>query len=253
MNLKQRMKKGDILLGTWITINHPDVVDALSELPFDWFVFDLEHAPLDISNLEILLMPLKNTGIAPLARAPWNDMIWIKRILDVGVEGIVAPWINSGREAELFVKYATYPPKGLRGVGPRRAIRYGNIRFDEYYKRFETEDRVLIAQIETRDAIENVEDIVSVDGIDGAYIGPMDLSVNLGIPLQYSHPIFEEAITKVLKVCQKYDKTPGIHGLSLELVRKYIDMGFRFIAIMSDIGVMLSGFRNILQQFNRSK
>jgi len=254
-SLKAKMRRGEVVLGTWITVNHPDVVDALSELPFDWFVFDLEHAPLDISDLEVLIMPLRNVDIAPLARTPWNDMVWIKRILDVGVEGIVAPWINSREEAEALVRYASYPPRGVRGVGPRRAVRYGygGGGFLEYYRTFEEEKRVIMAQVETRRAVENVEEIASVEGIDGLYVGPMDLSVNLGIPLQYDHSEFQDALRRVLKACEKYDKVPGIHAFSPEQASRYIEMGFRFIALMTDIVVMLSAFRDMLKALKRSR
>jgi len=124
-SLKRKLKNEEAVLGTWITINHPDVVDALSELPLDWLVFDMEHAPLEISDVEVLLMPLRGVDISPIIRVPWNDMVIIKRALDIGAEGILVPWVNSREEAEKAVSYASYPPRGLRGVGPRRAVRYG--------------------------------------------------------------------------------------------------------------------------------
>jgi len=106
--LKKKLKGGQVTLGTWISINHPDVIDALSELPFHWFVLDMEHAPLEVSDLEVPIMPLKGSEVTPIARVPWNDMVTIKRVLDGGVEGILVPWVNSKEEAEAAVAAASY-------------------------------------------------------------------------------------------------------------------------------------------------
>ncbi|MEM2740240.1 MAG: aldolase/citrate lyase family protein [Candidatus Bathyarchaeia archaeon] len=250
--LKKKLKDGKTALGTWITINHPDVVDILSTLPFDWFVFDMEHSPLDVSNLEVLMMPLKGTEITPIVRVPWNDMVVIKRVLDVGAEGVLIPWVNSREEAEAAVRYVRYPPRGVRGVGPRRCIMYGERPFLDYYRRFEDEELVLIVQVETAKAIDSLEGILSVEGIDVAYVGPMDLSVNLGIPTMFDHPKFKEALDKVLKVCKKYGVTPGIHTFSIEQAKKYADEGFRFIALMSDQRGLTSIFKSTLSEFGRS-
>lgn len=250
-SLKKLLKNGEIAIGTWITINHPDVVDALSELPFDWFVFDMEHAPIDVRDLEILVMPLRGVNIAPLARVPWNDLVVIKRVLDVGVEGVLIPWVNSRIEAEAAVAASRYPPKGVRGVGPRRCIRYGRRDFIEYYEKFEKDELVVIVQIETAKSLENLEEILSVDGIDVAYIGPMDLSVNLGIPTQYDHPKFRDALKKVKETCEKYDVVPGIHTFNVEMAEKMIGDGFRFVALMSDMKILISGFRELLARFGR--
>lgn len=249
--LKGILKDGKIALGTWITINHPDVVDILSTLPFDWFVFDMEHSPLEVSDVEILMMPLKGTEITPIVRVPWNDMVIIKRVLDVGAEGVLIPWVNSREEAEAAVRYVRYPPRGVRGVGPRRCIRYGERPFLDYYKRFEDEELVLIIQVETAKAIENLEGILSVEGIDVAYVGPMDLSVNLGIPTGYDHPKFKDALRKVKEACEKYDVVPGIHTFSIEMAERMIKDGFRFVALMSDMKILMSGFSELLSKFGR--
>lgn len=252
-SLKKRLKAGELALGTWITINHPDVVDALSELPFDWFVFDMEHAPIEISDVEVLMMPLKGTDISPIIRVPWNDMITVKRALDAGAEGILVPWVSTRREAEEAVSYASYPPRGVRGAGPRRAIRYGGRSFLDYYRSFEENERILILQIETAKALENLEEIISTPNIDAVYVGPLDLSVSLGIPLQYGHPKFEEALKRVIRICEKYGVAPGIHGFSIDHVKKLTSQGFRFIALMTDIGVMRRAFREILGELGRIK
>jgi 2-keto-3-deoxy-L-rhamnonate aldolase RhmA len=249
-NLKKILNEGKVALGTWITIAHPDVVEALSTLQFDWFVFDMEHAPLDISNLEIMLMGLRGSDIEPIVRVPWNDMVVIKRVLDIGAKGLVVPWVNSREEAESAIRYTLYPPKGVRGAGPRRAVMYGAIDFLEYYRKFE-EEFTLVIQIETEKALRNIEEIAAVGNIDIFYIGPMDLSVNLGIPLQYDHPKFTEAVETVLKTCKKYDITPGIHTFSIDMAEKYISMGFRFLALNSDFAVLRNSFASMLNRLSK--
>ena len=249
--LKEILKSGEPALGTWITINHPDVVDALSDLPFDWFVFDMEHAPLEISDIEVLMMPLRNTEITPLIRVPWNDMVMIKRALDIGAEGIIVPWVSSREEAEAAVKYASYPPRGLRGVGPRRCIRYGERSFLDYYDKFEGEERVIVVQIETRKALDNLEEILSIQGIDVAFVGPLDLTTNLSIPIQYDNPSFEEALEKILKTCREYDVAPGIYAVSLQNAEEMISKGFRFVSLMSDMRILRDGYKEALKRFGR--
>jgi 2-keto-3-deoxy-L-rhamnonate aldolase RhmA len=242
--LKKTLRENGMALGTWITINHPDVVEAISTLPLDWLVFDMEHGPLDISNLEVLLMAIKNTDVAPIVRVPWNDMATIKRVLDVGATGVLVPWVNSKSEAINVVKYSRYPPNGVRGVGPRRAVLYGAVNFLDYYNKFESEELVIAIQIETQEALKNIEEIASVKEIEVFYVG---LSVNLGIPLQYSHPKFEEALLSVLKVCEKFDKVPGIHAFDMDSAKRYMQMGFRFIAIMTDISILRNSLLEMLK------
>lgn len=252
-SLKKKLKNGEVVLGTWITINHPDVVDALSELPFDWLVFDMEHAPLEISNVEMLLMPLRGVDISSIIRVPWNDMVIIKRALDIGAEGILIPWVNSREEAERAVSYASYPPRGLRGTGPRRAVRYGQRSFLDYYENFEKNERVLIVQIETGKALENLEEILSTPGIDVAYVGPMDLSVSLGIPMKIDDPKFQEALKKIVDVCERCGVAPGIHAFSLRLAEIFVSQGFKFVALMSDLGILRRGFIEMLAKLGRMK
>jgi len=252
-SLKRKLRSGEIALGTWITINHPDIVDALSELPLDWLVFDMEHAPLEISDAEILLMPLRGSDISPIIRVPWNDMVIIKRALDIGAEGILVPWINSREEAERAVSYASYPPRGLRGVGPRRAVRYGQRSFLDYYENFEKNERIIMVQVETRKALENLDEILSTPGIDVAYVGPMDLSVSLGIPMRFSDARFQDALKNVRDACERHGVTPGIHAFSPEQAQEFISQGFRFVALMSDIGLMRRSLASALAMLGRMK
>jgi len=193
-------------------------------------------------------MSLRNVDIVLLARTSWNDMVWIKRILDIGVEGIVVPCVNSCEETETLIHYASYLLRGVRGVGSRRAVRYDyhGRGFLEYHKTFEEESN---GSDRDRRAVENVEEIASVEDVDGPYVDPMDLSMNLGIPLQYDHPELRDTLRRIREVQQGSRNTHS----TPEQTSKYIEMGFRFIALMIDIGVMLFVFRDMLKALKRSR
>ncbi len=251
--LKKLLKEGKVTFGTWVSIPHVDVIEALATLPFDWLLFDMEHGPLDISILETLIVGVKGTEVTPFVRVPWNDKVMIKRVLDIGFKGVMVPWVNSREEAEYVVKSSRYPPRGFRGFGPRRAVMYGAESDLEYYKRFENEELVIAVQIESEDAVKNVEEIANVDGVDILFIGPADLSISLGIPLQYEHPKLSEAMQKVLNACKKYDKTPGIQAFNLEQAKKYYSMGFRFLGLMSDIAMLRKAYISVLAEFKEIK
>jgi 2-keto-3-deoxy-L-rhamnonate aldolase RhmA len=251
--LKEILRRGDISVGTWITIGHPDVVEALSTLPLDWLVFDMEHAPLDISLLEIMIMGTRGSNVEPIVRVSWNDMVAIKRTLDLGFRGLMIPYVNTREEAESAVKYSRYPPKGVRGYGPRRAIMYGAYGAQsslEYYRGFEKE-LVLIVQIESERAVKQAEDIASVDGVDVLFVGPADLSISLSAPLDYGSPRFVDALKEVLRACEKQGKIPGIHAIDVQQARRWIDMGFRFISISTDIDMLRTAVISMLGSLGR--
>ena len=243
--LKKDIRSGKVTIGTWVTIGHPEISEILSTLPFDWLVFDMEHAPLDVGVVEVLMMPLRGTNITPLVRIPWNDLVIIKRVLDIGAYGLIIPWVNTRDDVENALKACKYPPRGLRGVGPRRCIMYGAYDVKRYYEVFE--DELIIAiQAETKAALDNLEEILSVKGVDIVFIGPNDLSASLGVFREFNHPKFLEALTTVIKTCRNMETTPGIMAYNLNQARKYIEMGFKFISIANDAVMMRSIFNEIL-------
>ena len=158
--LKRRLQRDEQVYGTWITIESPMATEMLSTLGFDYFVFDTEHSPLDIYKSQTLMQAMRGDQTTPLIRVWWNDLVQIKRALDVGAYGVVVPWVNTKDEAESAVKATRYAPDGLRGCGPRRASM-----FDPDYLKTADEEILVICQIETKRAVENREDIVSVDAI----------------------------------------------------------------------------------------
>lgn len=243
--LKEKLIRGEIAYGIWITMNCPDIVEALSMLDFDWILIDMEHSPLTISDVQRLLQVINEEKVTPLVRVWWNDFVQIKLVLDVGAMGVMIPWINNVKQAEEAVKAMKYPPKGIRGYGPRRAAKYG-LKLKEYLDNIER-DLMLIAQIETVEAIKNIDEIINVEGIDALFIGPYDLATSLGYIGNPQHPKVQEAINEILTKCLKKNKPIGIYS-SLETAAKHRDMGFKMIAIGSEISALITTFKNKLSE-----
>jgi len=177
--LKEKLQKGQVVIGTFVGLGHPDVTESLSRLGFDWLVIDGEHAPLGLETMQRMLQAMNGSNCTPIIRPQWNDMVIIKRVLDIGAHGVLVPWINTKEEAEYAVRACKYPPEGLRGYGPRRAAL-----FDPDYLKTANDEILVVAQIETQKAISNLDDILSVKGIDACYIGPFDLSRSFGLDSQ---------------------------------------------------------------------
>jgi 2-keto-3-deoxy-L-rhamnonate aldolase RhmA len=245
--LKRRLKRDEQAYGCWITIESPMVSEMLSTMGFDYFVFDTEHSPLDIYQAQTLMQAMRGQETTPIVRAWWNDIVAIKRALDIGAYGVVVPWINSKEEAELAVKATRYAPWGLRGCGPRRAAM-----FDPDYLKTADEEILVICQIETRKAVENIEDIVSVEGVDVTYIGPADLSASHGHLGDQSHPEVQEAIDRVFDATKAAGKAAGIHLGSGKTIKERIDKGYNLITIGNDLVYLRSGVRDHMRSLGLS-
>jgi 2-keto-3-deoxy-L-rhamnonate aldolase RhmA len=191
--LKEMLIKGKVAIGTFVQIGHPDVTEMLSQVGFDWLLLDGEHGPFGIETMQTMLQAMSGSKTVPIIRVPWNDPVFIKRALDIGAYGLLIPLVSSKREAENAVLSMQYPPKGIRGVGPRRASRY-YLDFKEYISRAEKE-LLTIVQIETKEAIENIWQILAVEGIDAYFLGPVDMSAALGHFGEVDHPKVEEAMS----------------------------------------------------------
>ena len=225
--LKKRLQSGGIVIGTFVGLGHPDVTEWLSRIGFDWLLLDAEHGPLGFETLQRMMQSMNGTSCVPIVRPQWNDLVVIKRVLDIGAYGVLVPWVESKQEAEYAVRACRYPPQGIRGYGPRRAAM-----FDPTY--YETANReILVAvQIETKKAVMNLDEILSVDGIDACFIGPNDLSSNLGfgVPPKWDEPQFLEAFDRVLQAAEKWGKPAGM-WTNLDNVEWAIKKGFRFNTI----------------------
>ncbi len=248
-NLKRKLKSEKLCLGTWITIGNPDIVEILKNFEFDWFVFDTEHSYISIETTKTMLQALgddpSGSGATPIVRVGMNDQLLTKRALDVGAQGILVPLVNTAEEARHAVKYAMYPPKGVRGAGPGRAATYG-MKTGEYL-RAANDELVLAVQIETVEALSNAEEIISTDGIDIGFVGPTDLTISLGLIDDRGNPKVAEAMRNVVKTCNKYDKVPGTMALNMDEVRKWSELGFKFISLGSDAKHLISGAKSFLE------
>lgn len=209
MSLKTKLKNNQLTLGSWVTIGHPSVVDVMSTAGFEWLVIDMEHTSIDLTTAHNLIATIQANGMKALVRVSRNEEVIIKRILDIGADGIVVPMVKSKNEALEAINYAKYPPFGKRGVGLYRAQKYG-MSFEEY-KKWVNDEMVIIAQIEHYEAVENIEEIITTDSIDGIIIGPYDLSGSMGYPGEFERSDVKEAIATVLNACKKYNFPSGFH------------------------------------------
>ena len=194
-SIKSKLDKCQFTLGSWITLAHPAIAEIMSGAGFDWLAVDLEHSVITIREAEELIRVVALSGVCPLVRLSANDPVQIKRVMDAGAHGVIVPMVNSTSDAEQAVKAVRYPPEGKRGVGLARAQGYGSA--FKRYKEWVNQESVVVVQIEHIEAVNNMEAILSVDGIDGFIVGPYDLSGSLGVPGQFNHPSMKVAMDTI--------------------------------------------------------
>jgi 2-keto-3-deoxy-L-rhamnonate aldolase RhmA len=235
--IKEKFKRDELSIGTWMSMAHVSIAEIMAAAGYDWVVVETEHTAIDVSEVLNLLIAIEGRGAIPLVRLAWNDPIQAKAVMDSGAAGVIVPMVNTREEAELAVKSIKYPPQGFRGVGLARAQGYG-VDFEEYMECANT-DSLLMLQIEHIDAVNNIEEILAVEGIDGTYIGPYDLSSSMGLAGQLDHPDVKAAIDRVLEATKARGLAPGIHLVHPETARRDLarcaEQGFRFIALGTDI------------------
>jgi 2-keto-3-deoxy-L-rhamnonate aldolase RhmA len=242
--LKEKLNTGKPIVGTFVGLGHPDVTEWLSRLGFDWLLLDAEHGPLDFEKLQQMMQSMNGTDCVPIVRPQWNDPVIIKRVLDMGAYGVLIPWVNSKREAENAVRACKYPPEGIRGYGPRRAAMLDK----DYYKTANTELLVAV-QIETLEALDNLDEILSVSGVDACYVGPYDLSSNmgLGIPPRWSDSRYLSALDKVLAAATRHGKAAGMFT-TLENIEWALEKGFRFNTVDDADAFLVRGAQMALEK-----
>jgi len=245
--LSNRLKNGELLVGSWITLAHPTIAEIMARSGFDWLAIDLEHSVITIREAEELIRVISLVGASPLVRLTSNDGDQIKRVMDAGSHGVIVPLVNSAEDAKLAVQHVKYPPFGKRGVGLARAQQYGN-QFIEYFE-WQKENSIVIVQIEHIDAVNNLESILSVEGVDGYIVGPYDLTCSMGIPGQFDHPEFFATMDKITKVAKEMNKPGGIHIIEPDPVQlqERIDQGYPFIAYSLDVRMLDVACRNGLK------
>jgi 4-hydroxy-2-oxoheptanedioate aldolase len=222
--------------GAWLSIPSAFSAEVMAHQNVDWLCIDTQHGPIDYETALAMLQAISTTETTPFARVPWNEPGVIGKMLDAGAYGVIVPMVNSRAEAEAAVAACRYPPRGIRSFGPTRAVFYAG--FD--YFAHANQEVCCIPQIETTAAVDNLDEILSVEGVDAVYIGPMDLSISLGLPPQMDSdvPAYAEARQRILEACQKHNVAAGIHS-SVSTAPKRAAEGFRMVLATSDMGALI--------------
>ena len=234
-------------IGLWSNLASNLVAEILSYAGFDWVLFDTEHAPNDINTLIQQLQAMKGGDTTPLVRPVWNDQIAFKRLLDIGFHNFIVPFIQNKKEAEEAVSSVRYPPRGRRGVSVgARGSCYGYT--ENYWHRID-EHIGLVVQVETLHAAAQIEEIFSVDGVDGIFVGPSDLAASMGHLANPAHNDVQKKMGEIGELCESIGAPLGTLATGEEDARRYIDMGYQFVGLGSDAGLIKKSSRELAQKF----
>ena len=256
-SIKDLLRADKVALGSWLSLASLETAEMMARAGFDWLAIDMEHTGLSAADLLNLIRVIDQAGVTPLVRVGANDPLLIKRALDAGAHGVIVPNVGSVAEAEAAVDAARYPPRGKRGVGLFRAQDYG-LGFKDY-KPWADENTLVVVQIEHKDAVPQLKDILAVDGVDAFFIGPYDLSGSHGRPGEFDHPDVAKSLEAIQAVmAQKPDPAPGLHVVEPEhdRLQKAIADGYRFVAFASDMLIFahsLNGHAGALDLKSRLK
>jgi 4-hydroxy-2-oxoheptanedioate aldolase len=244
---KRALRAGKAQIGLWSSLSSNYSVEVIAGAGFDWILLDSEHSPADLENLLTQLQAAAPYPAHPVVRVPWNDMVTMKRVLDIGAQSLLVPYVSSAAEAKNAVSYTRYPPAGVRGVaGTTRATRFGRIR--EYARRAHEELCVLV-QVETQAALDSIEAMCEIDGIDGVFIGPADLHASLGFTGEIANPKVKPLIDEAIRRIRKCGKAPGILTPNEADARHWLDCGALFVAVGADVGILARGAEALAAKF----
>ena len=230
MSLKKKLINNEVTIGSWVMIGDSISAEIMALAGFEWLVIDIEHTSIDLQTTENLIRTIQAQDIKALVRVSKNEEVVIKRVLDMGADGLVIPMVCTREDAACAVNYAKYPPVGRRGVGLYRATGYG-IKFEEY-KKWVNEELVIVVQIEHINAVSNIDEILKVEGIDGVIVGPYDLSGSMGYPGEFERDDVKQAVQLVLDKCKEYGVSSGFHVVDTDSdsVKQKIKQGCTFVA-----------------------
>jgi len=244
---KQGLRDGRQLVGLWSSLSSAAATEILGDSGFDWILIDTEHAPNETPMVADQLRAASLGTASPVVRPAWNDPVILKRLLDVGVQTLLVPFVQTAEEAARAVAATRYPPRGIRGVASvHRANRYGRV--PDYFARADQEMCILV-QLETRTSVDQLEAIAAVDGVDGVFIGPSDLAASLGHLGNNAHPEVREMIENACRRAKAVGKPIGILAPLEADARAYLDMGFAFVAVGSDVVVLRKGCDALVKMF----
>ena len=240
--IKEKIKKGELVVGTLVASSDPVISEMLCTCGFDFIWIDSEHGPIDKKEIDLHIMAIRGSGVAPFVRVPWNDPVLVKPILDMGPAGIIFPFIKSEDEAKLAVKSCRYPPKGIRGFGPRRVHNFSKIKMEEYLEIAKSEPWVIL-MIEQIEALDNLEKIVRVEGVGSILVGPDDLSSSMGLLTQTRHPKVISALDRIAKICNEAEIPfgAGIGSSNIDNIKDWIKRGASWLLVDNDFTILTSG------------
>jgi 4-hydroxy-2-oxoheptanedioate aldolase len=235
-------------IGIWSSLSSHVSAEVIAGAGFDWVLLDTEHSPNELPMVLGQMQALMGGTASTIVRPAWNDMVLIKRYLDIGAQTLLLPYVQSEQEAKNAISYTRYPPQGVRGVsGTSRATGFG--RYKDYVKRVHEELCVLV-QVETRAAMDQLESIAAVEGVDGIFIGPNDLAADLGYLGNWQHPEVWKVMEAAAKRIRKMGKAPGILVGEAD-GQRCLDMGYVFVAVGSDLGLLARGADSLAAKFKK--
>jgi 4-hydroxy-2-oxoheptanedioate aldolase len=244
---KHAIAAGQLQIGLWCSLCSKIASEIVSYSGFDWLLLDTEHSPNEVPDILSHLQAAQAGTASCIVRPAWNDMVLIKRFLDVGAQTLLLPFVQNLEEARRAVEATRYPPEGIRGIsGSARASRYGRVK--DYLKNANSEICVLV-QVETRSALDQIEAIASVDGVDGVFIGPNDLSASFGHIGDWGHPEVQAALQDAVTRLKKIGKPAGILTPNEEEARRFIQWGYTFVAVGADLGLLARGADALAKRF----
>ncbi len=246
--LKAKWRRGEATVGGWLSIPSTYSAEMMAHQGFDSLCVDMQHGMIDYADAVRMMTAVSTTETVPIVRVPWNDPAMIMKVLDAGAYGVIVPLVNNRAEAELAVSACRYPPEGIRSNGANRAILYAGA---DYVAQANREIACLV-MIETREALENLDDIMSVPGLDGIYIGPSDLSFALGLPPRMDSDVPEHvaAVARILETAKRHDVVAGIHCGSAAFSAAKIKEGFRMVTLTTDGASLTRGAREHLSELH---
>jgi len=231
-NLKSIWAKGGVVVNGWLSIPSSFSAEVMSHQGFDSLVVDMQHGVVDYQTAVTMLQAISTTGVVPMARVPWNDPAFLMKILDAGAYGVICPMINTRAQAETLVRSCKYPPRGYRSFGPVRASIYAGTDYAQHAN----DALVVMPMIETAEALENLDEILSTPGVDAIYVGPADLSLTLGCTpkLDQTETPVVEAQKKIAAACKRHHVVAGIHCATSAYALRMAAEGFQFVTLASD-------------------
>lgn len=246
-HFKRAVREGRPQIGLWSVMADAAAAELLGAAGFDWLLIDMEHAPNELPSVQAQLQALLGSGTTPIVRPPWNDMVWMKRVLDLGAQTLLIPYVQTAEEASQAVSFMRYPPAGRRGVaGGTRATQWGRI--GGYYKRAE-EEMCLLVQVESRQGLENLDAIASTPGVDGVFIGPADLSADMGHLGEPRHPEVMAAIEDAVLRIRQAGKAAGILARGEAPARHWLKAGCNFVAVGVDAVLLAEAADGLAAKF----